>query len=292
MYTLADGSTSDQYKIGDKFVVQEDEGTFKTGSVIKLIDNDHTFCPEFEVVSGSTTCYGKDDDATAFEEWSNLVKYVEEEDSVESGLIAEDTKQTPFQKAGYTKDTVFKVISNEEGGEFPIGSLVKLYRDDDTDFPAFKLIEDDGDYWFYKFKYELEVVENPKPKGLGTQAGGTHYLEMKMQPVELAYPLGGTPCFTKLAKYLTRNKGERIVNLEKALHVIDLERDIGVLDMYAEVWGNDVEAVNNVRNHICKFTSNLYIYNALWSMYLRDYDSAKFWVDKIIEEEQNGKLEN
>lgn len=61
---------------------------------------------------------------------------------------------------------------------------------------------------------------------LEQQVGGSHYKDMKMQPAELAYKVGGSPMFCKLAKYLTREKGDRNMNLEKALHCIALENEM------------------------------------------------------------------
>ena len=58
---------------------------------------------------------------------------------------------------------------------------------------------------------------------LEVQIDGQHYKSQPIQPVELAYYVNGTPCFCKLAKYLTRDKGDKLVNLQKALHCIALE---------------------------------------------------------------------
>lgn len=59
-----------------------------------------------------------------------------------------------------------------------------------------------------------------KKSALETQQGGNHYKTMKLQPVKLGYKIGATPCFVKLAKYLTRNKNDKKENLEKAFHCI------------------------------------------------------------------------
>lgn len=61
---------------------------------------------------------------------------------------------------------------------------------------------------------------------LDIQVDGDHYKKQKMQPIELAYLVGGTPCFTKLAKYITRDKGDRNINLDKAIHCIAIEEEI------------------------------------------------------------------
>ena len=61
---------------------------------------------------------------------------------------------------------------------------------------------------------------------LEQQVGGSHYKDMDMQPAQLAYMVGGSPMFCKLAKYLTRKKGDRNENLNKALHCIALENEM------------------------------------------------------------------
>ena len=61
---------------------------------------------------------------------------------------------------------------------------------------------------------------------LEQQVGGSHYKDMDMQPAQLAYMVGGSPMFCKLAKYLTRDKGNRNENLNKALHCIALENEM------------------------------------------------------------------
>lgn len=61
---------------------------------------------------------------------------------------------------------------------------------------------------------------------LNTQVDGDHYKKQKIQPIELAYLVGGTPCFTKLAKYATRDKGDRLINLDKAIHCIRIEHEL------------------------------------------------------------------
>ncbi len=57
------------------------------------------------------------------------------------------------------------------------------------------------------------------------QVGGNHYAKLEYQPFEFAMDVGGTPAMCKVAKYLTRDKDDRLVNLRKAYHVIDLEAD-------------------------------------------------------------------
>ncbi|MGL5327292.1 MAG: hypothetical protein ACRC91_21755 [Aeromonas sp.] len=60
---------------------------------------------------------------------------------------------------------------------------------------------------------------------INNQIGGDHYKGMEYQPYPLAMDLAATPGFCKVAKYLTRKKGDRLENLKKAYHVIELEQE-------------------------------------------------------------------
>lgn len=60
-----------------------------------------------------------------------------------------------------------------------------------------------------------------------TQVGGGHYLVMKVQPFQLAYLVaGGDAAFCKVIKYITRVKGDRNINLQKAIHVVDMKQEV------------------------------------------------------------------
>lgn len=115
---------------------------------------------------------------------------------------------------------------------------------------------------------------------LDVQVDGDHYKTMKMQPVELAYMVNGSPCFCKLAKYLTREKGDKLINLQKAKHCIELERDLVGNDKGAYAFIAKV----NPDKVINEFSNNRLIYNALMSMYNRQYEEAILSVDEIISE--------
>lgn len=56
---------------------------------------------------------------------------------------------TPFEKAGYTKDTKFRVLVNDgEKYGIPVGSIVRLHDDDGSDCPAFVKLTG-GDFMYY-----------------------------------------------------------------------------------------------------------------------------------------------
>ena len=119
--------------------------------------------------------------------------------------------------------------------------------------------------------------------GLGNQIDGRHYTAMKMQPVELAYRLSGTPCFCKLAKYLTRDKGDKLVNLNKAKHCVQLEMD---LKTYAFQYTDhlDLVSVDSGTVLINTFTDNKLYREALLRMWIGDYNGTLRVMDDIIAE--------
>lgn len=64
------------------------------------------------------------------------------------------------------------------------------------------------------------------------QVGGNHYLKMKIQPWEIVDALQLDFYTGNVLKYILRRKGNRIDDLEKAIHyltkMIELERQRGI----------------------------------------------------------------
>ncbi len=105
-----------------RFIGKDKE--YPVGTIVRIYEDFNTIAPKF--TDGKESHYlalpglcdpGEED----------LEVYVEEEDNA----------VTHFEKAGYTKDTKFKVI--EHGGDFPYGSIVVLLEDDGSTCPFFKL---------------------------------------------------------------------------------------------------------------------------------------------------------
>lgn len=63
-------------------------------------------------------------------------------------------------------------------------------------------------------------------KAMDKQVAGSHYKDLKIQPVQIAYQIGATPLWLKAAKYLTREKEDKREDAEKALHCIELEDEM------------------------------------------------------------------
>lgn len=130
-----------------------------------------------------------------------------------------------------------------------------------------------------------------KKSALETQQGGNHYKTMKLQPVELGYKIGATPCFVKLAKYLTRNKNDKKENLEKAFHCICLEQELSEYTVFY-MDNSDIEFVGLTEEKamlIDMFSDNVFIRNSLAAMYDRNYkmakQSVKYYALEVLGEE-------
>lgn len=120
---------------------------------------------------------------------------------------------------------------------------------------------------------------------LNFQYDGTHYIKMKMQPLELAYLLGASPCFTKVAKYITRKKGTHLVDLNKALTCIEIEEELtnkGVGLWYFEAYLEE----DYVFEQIDKFTDVLTYRMILKDMYFGEYEKAKNILKALILEQE------
>ena len=63
---------------------------------------------------------------------------------------------TPFESYGYTKDTVFRVTTDDEG--FDLGTQVRLLADDGTDMPYFT----NGSVYGFVKLHHLEYVSGPR----------------------------------------------------------------------------------------------------------------------------------
>ncbi len=73
----------------------------------------------------------------------------------------------------------------------------------------------------------LPVEDEKHLKASETQIGGDHYTSMGLQPLEATYRIYGyqglkAAIFTKVMKYINRNKDNEVEQLKKARHCIDL----------------------------------------------------------------------
>lgn len=117
---------------------------------------------------------------------------------------------------------------------------------------------------------------------LNKQVGGSHYKKGKIQPIELAYMLGQTPAFCKVCKYATRVKDDPVQQLNKALHCIELDQELKDFQhLYCKVSQDFAEDM------IDEFTTSTYLRQCLKYMHKGDYTSAMFFLQDMIEAEEN-----
>lgn len=113
---------------------------------------------------------------------------------------------------------------------------------------------------------------------LDVQVDGDHYKKLRLQPIELAYLVGGTPCFCKLAKYGSREKVDRSIDLKKALHCISLEAQLRIKyrALFEENYRPRTSAeLDSAKAWIEIFTEDELLRDALNSMLARNYTSAE-----------------
>lgn len=74
------------------------------------------------------------------------------------------------------------------------------------------------------------TVHKVTQDALQKQVGGTHYKSLNPQPIELCYQRFGwdgvkASLLTKADKYTSRDKGDFIENIDKAIHCLELLKD-------------------------------------------------------------------
>jgi hypothetical protein len=114
---------------------------------------------------------------------------------------------------------------------------------------------------------------------LDRQVAGQHYKNQKIQPIQLAYMLGQTPAFCKVCKYSTRIKDDPVQQLEKALHCIELDEELKEYHIRYNLL-NQQEAFYIID----QFTSIEDLRNVLKCMMTRDYNKAKMYMGRMIEQ--------
>lgn len=131
------------------------------------------------------------------------------------------------------------------------------------------------------------------------QVDGTHYTKMKIQPMMLASQLNASPCFVKVAKYITRNKDDMFLQLDKAFHVVLLEQELrGDDDFYGMTLDPEghytMIEVPDVGEKIKAFAGQFlhaeYIHNILRDMFNRDYCEAKQEIRHLRQRYMKGNL--
>jgi len=65
-----------------------------------------------------------------------------------------------------------------------------------------------------------------KPKTLKKQVAGNHYKKLGIEPIEYILANKLSYCCGNAIKYITRDKGSRIDDLNKAIHYLEMEIEL------------------------------------------------------------------
>lgn len=75
-----------------------------------------------------------------------------------------------------------------------------------------------------------DAVRRPQSRfaagALDRQVGGTHYLELSIGPLELAIENKLNACQYSAIKYIMRRKGNRLQDIDKAIHTLQIYREL------------------------------------------------------------------
>jgi|TARA_B110000914_G_C15363352_1_gene399634 hypothetical protein len=78
------------------------------------------------------------------------------------------------------------------------------------------------------FEDEIKTEPTIENSAMNSQIGGDHYKYQGIQPLEATYANFGyegirASVYTKVNKYLTREKGSHAKDIEKAIHVLEMQ---------------------------------------------------------------------
>lgn len=123
-------------------------------------------------------------------------------------------------------------------------------------------------------------------KATKEQVDGNHYSKLNIQPLELAYSINASPCFNKLAKYITRDKDDKVTQFDKAIHCIRLEKELksdkntyGLMSDGYELVGAPYLA--EIKSFCNQFKYSEVMYQALRSMHEQAYEEATIYTKEL-----------
>ena len=87
-------------------------------------------------------------------------------------------------------------------------------------------------------------------KAIETQVGGDHYKDNGIQPFEMTLANFGyeglrAAVYTKVNKYLIRNKNSHIEDIKKAIHCLEIQLEAAQAEDFRAVWSEERDKVCN-----------------------------------------------
>lgn len=123
---------------------------------------------------------------------------------------------------------------------------------------------------------------------LNTQIGGSHYKNMAIQPIELIARLKFDFIQGSIVKYISRDKGNRLQDLQKAKHFCELGILYGGFEKQVNI--SSIKCVSlskHIRNYV--YSNNLHAnsYDIILFAAHNDYKKAAIIINNLIEELSN-----
>ena len=122
-------------------------------------------------------------------------------------------------------------------------------------------------------------------KSLKTQVGGTHYNVLVQQPIELIIMLNMDFIQGNIVKYISRSKGNKLQDLEKALHYCQLGFDFPKYSNKGDRHcGDSYNAKNKIINYVEQNNLSDKHRSIIYYTWEFDYKIVKILIKELIKE--------
>ena len=123
---------------------------------------------------------------------------------------------------------------------------------------------------------------------LNTQIGGSHYKNMAIQPVELIARLKFDFIQGSIIKYISRDKGNRLQDLQKAKHFCELGLVYGGFEKQVNISSfKCVSLSRHISNYVYSNSLHADSYDIIFFVAHNDYKKAAIIINNLIEELSN-----
>ena len=164
------------------------------------------------------------------------------------------TEQTPYQKEGYTENSLFKFVGEE--GQFDKGEIIKLHYDDGDDCPDFKSITRDRSRYCCLFEVEyigeegaegmIPDYEEATVKGITSDGGASDYYFTKLpQHIIDSIVITGGIEIKDIARYVYDNDADAFNIIKAEKRIIEERKGTGKLGTTALYDANKIKFFAN-----------------------------------------------
>lgn len=154
-YELADGTLSTEYKIGDKFILNENHHVFRKGDTLELFKQDFSDCPKFKGPVRAHHCH-----------WRILIPVKKQftKSDLKDGMkvVCRDSEDTLFFLGG-----ILIAVPTSDSCDVFYKASITAYREDLTfigfnTWDIMKVIDRDGAILFERVEKSQQEIEMDK----------------------------------------------------------------------------------------------------------------------------------